>query len=249
MRRQSTFALHMAESIPTKFTGTSSSESISSCPKTDQKRIDVHPLARNPISRADIVFFVLEGALKNDAMLSAGVAVISVPSVTLWKPSEINRFAWDYLRGKTVFVVPDADWVEKPGVKRAALSVREHLRVVPDVRAYLAAPPVRFYKDMQARGVPGMKGVDDFLGLPGERWCAETGHPSGVEGLVVAGREPGRACLPKLDSYLQRAVVSLSLHADERHAHERSLLSLMTVIGTDKPDIAIARLIESRNET
>jgi hypothetical protein len=47
-------------------------------------RVDIHPYARSLFRGADRVFFVIEGCLKGDAVLSAGGPVLSVPSVTLW---------------------------------------------------------------------------------------------------------------------------------------------------------------------
>ncbi len=102
-------------------------------------RIDVHPWALERIPDADIVWFILEGCPKNDAVVSAGAAVFSVPSVTCWKAQELRRFANRYLRGKTVLVVPDSDWVENPQVQRAALKARTVLRGC-GIEAHCCAP-------------------------------------------------------------------------------------------------------------
>jgi hypothetical protein len=107
----------------------------------DNRRIDVHPWAMRFLPRARRVFFVLEGTLKNDAVLSAGEAVFSVPSVTLWDPRELGRFAQRYLQNKVVFIVPDADWHMNPAVYRQALLVRSCIRR-QGVEAHVAAPPI-----------------------------------------------------------------------------------------------------------
>jgi hypothetical protein len=127
-------------------------------------RIDLHPLARRLLPDAEIVFFVLEGTPKTDAVISAGEVAFGVPSVTCWDPDELSTFADRSLRGKKVFVVPDADWSTKPQVERQALRVRTLLRR-RGIDAYVCAPP--FYK-----------GVDDHLGAGGV-----------VQDLVVGGRE------------------------------------------------------------
>jgi hypothetical protein len=76
-----------------------------------------------------------------------------------------------YLRGKTVLVVPDADWFQNWQVERQALKVRTLLRSL-GVASHIAAPPY------DATGGDYHKGVDDFLGA---------GHT--LEELVIEGRE------------------------------------------------------------
>lgn len=73
-------------------------------------RIDLHPWAAELLPAASIVFFVLEGTPKTDAVLSAGGVSFGVPSVTCWPTRELKWFADEMLRDKTVLVVPDADW-------------------------------------------------------------------------------------------------------------------------------------------
>ena len=165
-------------------------------PNSNEARIDVHPRALEMIANAERVFFVLEGALKNDAVLSAGEAVFSVPSVTLWRSKEdkansfratmLQEFARQYLQGKMVFVVPDADWVGNPMVDWFALLVRTYLREALGYdKVYIAAPPVEFYE------ATGEKGVDDWLGTPGRAWAKKNAIIAGIDGLVIRGKEPG----------------------------------------------------------
>jgi hypothetical protein len=86
------------------------------------KRLDIHPRALKRLAKAEVVYFVIEGCLKADAVLSAierddrSESVFSVPSLTLWdagkNASELRNFAQGHLRGKTVIIIPDADWVD-----------------------------------------------------------------------------------------------------------------------------------------
>jgi hypothetical protein len=198
------------------------------------KRIDLHPLSAALLPEADRVFFVLEGALKNDAVLSAGEAVFSVPSVTLWDLSELRRFV-PLLRGKTIIVVPDSDWEANPLVGQQALFVRTALRHFA-LDAYIAAPPVEFYE------AEGEKGVDDWLGRGGT-----------LEGLVLHGREVPEAVTQWIAWFtelrnmrLQYALEGLSLHADDAGRHLRSLGALARIMGMQKRDVP--RALEDLNE-
>jgi hypothetical protein len=147
-------------------------------PGLNVKRIELHPMATELLAKAERVFFVLEGSLKNDAVLSAGGAVFNVASVTLWDPGELDRFARAYLRGKVVIVVPDADWFDNDFVDRQALHVRTALRHL-GIDAYIAAPPIEFMKIVD--GKKKDQGVDDFLGA---------GYL--LDDLIVRGKEAGR---------------------------------------------------------
>jgi hypothetical protein len=131
------------------------------------KRIDVHPLAESLFESARCVYFVIEGCLKADAILSRGEAVFSVPSVTLWDAPELEEFASAYLLGKFVVIVPDADWFKNGAVESQALMCRSALRKL-GIAAVVAAPPQDF----------GRKGVDDFLAAEGV-----------LDDLIVFGRE------------------------------------------------------------
>ena len=158
------------------------------------KRIDLHPLAAQRIATARRILFVLEGTPKNDAVVSAGEAVFSVPSVTLWDPQELRRWISFIERrnpSATIFVVPDADWIDNLDVDRQALLVRSCIRRA-GMPAYIAAPPVqvglsqckcepvgRTSNGRMCEDCGGyFKGVDDFLGAGGT-----------VDDLIVHGRE------------------------------------------------------------
>lgn len=123
-------------------------------------RLDMHPLAIDLVVRSSVVFFVIEGSIKADAVLADGGAVFSVPSVGQWDCKELRRFVRDYLDGKSVVVVPDADWEEKWQVINQARLCQNALRRYGVKDAYVAASPPQY------RGAV-TKGVDDFIGAGG----------------------------------------------------------------------------------
>ena len=194
------------------------------------QRIDLHPWASLRVANAPRIFFVLEGALKNDAIISAGEAVFSVPSVTMWDPCELKRWIAHIRRinpEATIFVVPDADWISNPQVELQAYYVRSCVRR-SGLRAHIAAPPVQHGQE-KCECSPGgrtsngrtcdacggfLKGVDDFLGAGGT-----------IDGLIVSGRE---APHDSIDSWkpdatenlarvqrARRALTELSQHAND----------------------------------
>ena len=132
------------------------------------RRIDIHPLAWPLLRGAEVVYFGIEGCLKADSILSAilregqKASVFSVPSVSLWHAKELEKFAGQYLRGKTVIIVPDSDWVNNDKVIAQARLAEYFLREDCGVRAYVAAPPLNPDRTVNH------KGVDDFLGAGGK---------------------------------------------------------------------------------
>ena len=140
-------------------------------PEEGAKRLDVHPQAWPKFATADRVFFVIEGCLKADAILSAGEAVFSVPSVTLWRAPELPAFT-KMLRRRVVYVVPDNDIfnIEAKGhtaVTNQAMFCRTFLRNL-GIDAHVAASTLE----------SGQKGIDDFLG-----------HGGTMDDLAVLERE------------------------------------------------------------
>ncbi|MGD0944282.1 MAG: hypothetical protein ABR972_08420 [Acidimicrobiales bacterium] len=135
-------------------------------------RLDVHPMAMQKIKEKSIVYFAIEGCIKADAILTAGGAVFSVPSVGQWDCKELEDFARYYLARKIVVIVPDADWETNPNVYTQAFLCSSRLRrfYVPEV-IVAAPPPYRLGKKT--------KGVDDFL--------HEGGH---LEELIVVDSVP-----------------------------------------------------------
>jgi len=85
------------------------------------------------LAKAKRVYFVIEGCLKADAVLSSILAgdrpesVFSVPSVSLWKAEELRDFVFERLRGKQVIIIPVSDWVTNDDVRTQAFRVRETL--------------------------------------------------------------------------------------------------------------------------
>lgn len=142
------------------------------CPGEGQaSRLDMHPDAVSLFSDATRVFFGIEGCVKEDAMLSQGEAVFSVPACWQWRVPEMAAFADKYLAGKVVFIVPDGDWAKNWQVRSAAIQCSSYLRGFGLERVFVAAPPPELLDD-------GIKGVDDFLGA---------GYS--LDDMVVIGRE------------------------------------------------------------
>jgi hypothetical protein len=195
-------------------------------------RLDLHPLARRLLPKAEVVFFVLEGTPKTDAVISAGGVAIGVPSVTCWDEGELCAFAHEHLQGKTVLIVPDADWATNWQVERQALKIRTLLRRRA-IEAHVCAPP--------HDGLPFYKGIDDHLGA---------GLTLGD--LAIEGREPPidriREAVGNV-RYQRReraahAIEDLSLYADESGRLELSFLSLKRLLGY-RHSHQFVRLLES----
>ncbi len=155
-----------------------------------EKRLDANPrsLARlRAGERPARVFFSIEGTPKCDALVSAGEVAFDVPSVTMWRADELERFAAEYLTKSAVFIVPDSDWGTNPLVALQAFECREFLRRVleADDRVHVAAAPAKC-GDVCTCGASGKPvrdhkwGVDDFLGA---------GHTP--DELNVLDRHPG----------------------------------------------------------
>lgn len=191
-------------------------------PGDGAKRLDVHPHAWPKFVNASRVFFVIEGCLKADAVLSAGEAVFSVPSVTLWQAKELPAFA-SCLRGKTAYIVPDNDLFNPEArghsaVKTQALFCRTFLRRL-GIDARIAAPPY-----------PGHKGIDDYLGFGGT-----------MDDLAVLDRDPpfGLAEWMATQAKFRRdrlvraaeGLRGLALHADSNGEFKYSLRAASRIMG------------------
>jgi hypothetical protein len=125
------------------------------------KRLDVHPKAWVRFVNASRVFLGIEGCIKADAMLSAGEAVFSVPSVTLWAAPELSAFT-RRLKGKVVYIVPDADFAENDLVMTQAMFCRTFLRR-RGITAHVAVPSIEEDAPRDENGKLIRNGVDDFL--------------------------------------------------------------------------------------
>ena len=212
-------------------------------------RIDVNPLAENLLQRSDVAFFVIEGCLKADAILTAGAAVFSVPSVTLWDADELETFAKEYLKGKTVVIVPDADWAKNPAVVTQALLCQSRLHQFGlGVTTYVAAPPVDPVTEKPLAG----KGVDDFLSLPHLDKGEQVGGGTLADLEILEWEVPSDEVLSRF--VLQRSQSSdvrpfrrdvavlreLSKHAGDTGELWCSIPKLASILRTDRKRVARA---------
>ncbi len=198
-------------------------------PFDDSIRLDRNPLT--DFAQPGRTFFVIEGSLKGDAIVSQGEKAFSVPGVGMWHAPELALFALTYLRGPyPTIVVPDADWATNLEVVFHATACCEFLRSL-GVLAYIAAPPIE----------AGHKGVDDYLANGGtvddlrvlQRVVDEDGfsdwadfyRESGQGGNGKRGR--GKAAT-EFDIEAARAVTRLSLNG-------RSIRSTMTLLRAMNP--------------
>lgn len=201
------------------------------------RRLDMHPLAVDLFAERSVVFFVIEGCIKSDAVLSQREAVFSVPSVSLWQAlPELEDFANLYLPGKTTIIVPDMDWAENDQVIRQARLCQTFLER-RGFAAHVAAPPI----------AAGHKGIDDFLGVG--RGC--------LDDLAVLDRVPGpdwddwwadfRARNPKIRrdklASMKDGQWLLAMHANpDTGGFEGSLTSLAKVWGVHTRQVS--RMVE-----
>jgi hypothetical protein len=153
------------------------------------------------------VFFVIEGCIKADAVLSAGEAVFSVPSVTLWPPGELRQYA-GFLRKKAIYIVPDADWRTNPMVMLQALLCRSFLRKL-GLDAHVAAPPADAYRHNKE-----LKGVDDHLAHGGTMADLDVLRREARFGLAEWLAERGKMRKDKIVRAAE-ALNSIALHADQ----------------------------------
>jgi hypothetical protein len=146
------------------------------------RRIDVHPLAVPLLEDAQVIFFAIEGCIKSDAILADGGAVFSVPSVSLWDCDELEIFARHYLEGRTVVIVPDADWQANPLVINQARLCQNRLRRLGVAAAHVAASPT-------THDGHKTKGVDDFVGAGGhleDLLVIDYSPPDGLAEFVIS---------------------------------------------------------------
>jgi hypothetical protein len=196
----------------------------------------MHPLALERFEEARRVFFIIEGCLKADAVLSAGGAVFSCPSVTLWNAPEreLKKFADHYLRGKQVVIVADADWYSNPRVVEQAMFCRSTLQqyIVEDV--HVAAPPVELFR--RTKGTENeIKGVDDFLGA---------GY--GLDDLEVIERRPRHGLAEWVAKRSRRrdqavrdskVLQAMALHADKNGQIRASYRKIARVMNVHHSDV------------
>jgi hypothetical protein len=130
-----------------------------------QKRgmgVDMHPWARERLDDADVVYLAMEGIPKTDAIITAGGCAFGIPSVTFWNKRELIRVAEKFLipKQRRLYIIPDADGVDKPEVMRQAYNLRTLFRRAGVEHVFCAAPPIELFRSSGKK----IKGVDDYLG-------------------------------------------------------------------------------------
>jgi mutator protein MutT len=126
------------------------------------------------------VYFVMEGQIKADAVLSQvkkedpKAAVVSVPSVTAWNEKEVAWATDKYFKGRDVILIPDADGVSNDAVVKQAKTLQGRMLNGGAGSVTVASPPLVRNKrgglEVEDIWYPtgvkdGRKGVDDHIGL------------------------------------------------------------------------------------
>jgi len=210
-------------------------------------RIDILPRSFEHLFVAEELFFVIEGALKNDAIQTyideyqREATVCNVPSVTLWNAPELDRFAKllsSLTNLKRIVIVPDADCVVKPGVRRQAIFLRERLRR-RGLHAIIAAPPTVGARTDE-RGKPLECKCDPAPNVDSDGLCPTChGFVKGVDDFL--SREGD---LELLSVYDIEARHPLALFADERGYLRRvPLLTLAKMLGVARDADRVLREI------
>jgi hypothetical protein len=208
------------------------------------KRADMHPDAVALFETATVVYIVLEGQWKADALLTRGCAVLSYPSVTLWEEGQTEAVARRFFGNKAIVIVIDADGHDNKLVMSQARYLQtflEGLRL--GGRVCVAAPPA----NRDAEGALLWKGVDDYLAHGYQDATFTDGNRStwthSPEGLHVHERDA-----PNLDDWkaaliaegftgiaanrLGRTLRFLALHANRRGEIPRTLTTIARVMGS-----------------
>lgn len=214
----------------------------------DSARIDVHPWAVPLFKNAEVVFASIEGVQKADAILSQirrhnlRASVYSVPSVTLWNDPKTTDFVDTFLRGKTVIVIPDADWADpskKGAVENQARIYHGRLVDFGVSKVHVAAAPDSFFKDT------GDKGIDDYLGQGGtleQMVCFDVEPPNRRTVLSWVNRAyQSHVGHPPTNQYartLAGTITSLSMFASSRDGEIRVSQGLLAnVLGVTRQSI------------
>lgn len=209
---------------------------------SDAARLDVHPMALQAITNAEVVFFVIEGCIKADAVLSAGGAVFSVPSVSMWLCDELEGFADRFLKDKAVVIVNDNDWVNNRLVINQSRLCQVYLQRRGVVESYVAAPP-------QLYAGKSYKGVDDFLGAGGlldDLVVISADPPGNLDDVVERlASENGRRRSDGINSD-KRMARWLSFFSPDDGIFKPSLTFAARVLGTYPKDVirAVDRLTQ-----
>jgi hypothetical protein len=197
-------------------------------------RIDMHPDAWTKFSNTPMVFFVIEGCIKADAILTAGYPVFSAPSVTLWDVPELKPVIERYAKNRVVYIVADADWYGNDQVLTQALLCRTRVLSLGAAEAHVCAPSLDFFKET------GEKGVDDFLAAGRkveDLEVLEREAPYGLAEWIAENRLAGR--LDKISS-MARACSGISLHAGTDGRYKGTISALGKAVGMNKRTAARA---------
>jgi hypothetical protein len=183
---------------------------------------------------ADVVYCVIEGCIKADAVLSAGGAVFSVPSVSLWNADELPDFAEVYLADKEVVIICDADWHENALVVNQARLCQDQLRRLGVTDVHVAALSIE----------SECKGVDDYLGAGGgldDLVVIDNVVPPGLWDYAVAHRRSDRIDGIRRDYDVLRGLSSFTGESGELYAPRKTVAKVLGV-GTRTVDRAITNL-------
>jgi hypothetical protein len=216
------------------------------------RRLDMHPFAAERLASARRVWFIIEGCLKSDAALSWLITngcddetVASVPSVTLWRAPELERFTDLYLQGKQVVIVCDADgWrSDQPNqaVQAQSMMLRSFLRwrISPgpnhEFGAVVAAPPFD-PDDLDGSGKPTLNGVDDHLGAGkslGELEVVGLEPPSDTFNWILTHPREGQQRAPRLETVRNEAAAleGIALHGGTAGVYRGTIENLAGICG------------------
>jgi hypothetical protein len=199
------------------------------------KKIDLHPFAWKLIQKAKTVFFVIEGSLKNDSLISIGQASFCVPSVTLWRNPDLRALT-HWLRGKRIVIMPDADWCMKPQVIAQAMMCRTYLRSF-GLAVCVAAPPLVVDRAtgrsrVEVDPVFGeLKAIDDYLAAGRDLYNIDVIEREAPAATKVWARLNGDRYRSDRFAGLVTALERLPLHADDSGQVIKSLSSFATILG------------------
>lgn len=209
------------------------------------KRLSTHPRVRKreyAATEEGLFFFVIEGTLKLDSVVSAGWPGIESGSVTLWDAygedeideyaygrfrgfEELRSFASRYLQGVAVPVVCDSDWADNWMVREQVDAV---VAVLADcgVEAVGCAPPpgrpLGWKNPLTDWAMHQKQGIDDYLYWDAERDAPRLSEQRHDALLDIVVREPVVDDAPGLEYAVRRA----SGRADAQETDRRLLREL-----------------------
>ncbi len=225
-------------------------------------RVDLPPDPENTanfLTGKGRVYIAMEGTLKTDSVLTAlkasgslkaGDSVIGVPSVTLWQSPEMKWAAKNFMQGREVVLMPDADGITNPMVINQARALQSLVEGQGAGHVIVATPPLLHGDEIQHVTLPSggeekLKGVDDFLGagrgsLDGLTYADRTVDiPSFKEGkmLDLASEKGGAATEGTLEN-MQNTLKAIALIAGPGGEVRLGSRSIAAAIGVGSPHTA-----------